>query len=74
VSAKIARRAAPTTMPRPPAPGWGGRSAIDTSAAPLTFVSSAQLPLIAGAAIAFWTIVGLVIFGRQRRVAPARLI
>jgi hypothetical protein len=47
---------------------------IDTSAAPLTFVSSAQLPLIAGAAIAFWTIVGLVIFGRQRRVAPARLI
>lgn len=47
---------------------------IDTSAAPITFVSAAQLPLIAGAAIAFWTIVGLVFFGRQRRAAPARMV
>jgi hypothetical protein len=47
---------------------------IDTAAAPLTFVSSAQLPLVGGAAIAFWTIVGLVVVGRQRRAAPARLI
>jgi hypothetical protein len=47
---------------------------IDTSAAPLTFVSSAQLPLVAGGAIAFWTIVGLVFLGRQRRAAPARPI
>ena len=47
---------------------------IDTAAAPVTFVSSAQLPLVAGAAIAFWTIVALVLFGRQRRAAPARAI
>jgi hypothetical protein len=45
---------------------------IDTAAAPLTFVSSAQLPLVAGAAIAFWTVVGLVFLGRQRRAAPGR--
>jgi hypothetical protein len=37
-------------------------------------VSSAQLPLVAGAAIAFWTIVGLLFLGRQRRADPARLI
>jgi len=47
---------------------------IDTAAAPLTFVSAAQLPLVAGAALAFWTIVGLVFVGRQRRTAPARII
>ena len=47
---------------------------IDTAAAPVTFVTPAQLPLIAAAAIAFWTIVGLVFLGRQRRAAPARLI
>ncbi|HEV2248940.1 MAG TPA: hypothetical protein VGT60_00340 [Candidatus Limnocylindria bacterium] len=47
---------------------------IDTSAAPLTFVSSAQLPLVAGAAIAFWSIVALALFGRKRRLAPARTI
>src|SRR5260221_8647474 len=40
---------------------------VDTSAAPITFFSAAQLPLVAGAAIAFWTILGLVVFGRQRR-------
>src|SRR6478609_4874039 len=34
VSDWIARRAAPTTMPRPPAPGCGGSSAMDTSAVP----------------------------------------
>jgi hypothetical protein len=47
---------------------------IDTSAAPVTLLSSAQLPLVAGGAIAFWTIVGLVLYGRQRRTAPARTI
>jgi hypothetical protein len=47
---------------------------IDTAAAPVTFVSAAQLPLVAGAAIAFWMIVGLIVFGRQRRAAPARVI
>jgi hypothetical protein len=47
---------------------------IDTAAAPVTFVSAAQLPLVAGAAIAFWTIVGLVFLGRQRRAVPARMI
>lgn len=45
---------------------------IDTSAQPFAFVSSSQLPLIAGAAIGFWAIVALVFLGRQRRVAPAR--
>jgi hypothetical protein len=47
---------------------------IDTAAAPLTFVSSSQLPLVAGAAIAFWMIVGLVFVGLKRRAAPARPI
>jgi len=47
---------------------------IDTSAPPVTFVAASQLPLVAGAAIAFWTIVGLVLFGRQRRHMPARMI
>jgi len=47
---------------------------IDTAAAPVTFVSAAQVPLVVGAAIAFWTIVGLVFVGRQRRAAPARTI
>ena len=46
---------------------------IDTAAAPVTFVASSQLPLVAGAAIAFWGLVALVLFGRQRRSAPARL-
>lgn len=47
---------------------------IDTSAAPVTFVASPQLPLVAGAAVAFWALVALVLFGRQRRAAPARVI
>ncbi|HAF10064.1 MAG TPA: hypothetical protein DCK98_08305 [Chloroflexi bacterium] len=47
---------------------------IDTSAAPLTFVASSQLPLVAGAAVAFWALVALVLFGRQRRAAPAQAI
>ena len=47
---------------------------IDTSAPPVTFVSASQLPLVAGAAIAFWTVIGLLLFGRQRRHVPARMI
>jgi hypothetical protein len=47
---------------------------IDTSAAPITLVSSSQLPLVAGTAIAFWSIVALMLFARQRRPAPARTI
>ena len=47
---------------------------IDTAAAPVTFVSPSQLPLVAGAAVAFWTLVALALYGRQRRTAPARLI
>ncbi|HEV2009667.1 MAG TPA: hypothetical protein VGS17_01390 [Candidatus Limnocylindria bacterium] len=46
---------------------------VDTSAVPVTFVASSQLPLVAGGAIAFWALVALVLFGRQRRSAPARL-
>jgi hypothetical protein len=47
---------------------------IDTSAAPVTFVSSSQLPLVAGGAIAFWSIVALIVFARQRRLVPARTV
>jgi hypothetical protein len=47
---------------------------IDTAAAPVTFVASNQLPLVAGAAIAFWSILALVLYGRQRRPAPVRTI
>jgi len=46
---------------------------IDTSAA-LTFVSASSLPLVAGAALAFWSILALVLFGRRRRAATARAI
>jgi len=47
---------------------------IDTAAAPLTFVSASELPFIAGADIAFWALLGLVLllFGRQRRAVTAR--
>ena len=45
---------------------------IDTAAAPLTFVSTSELPQVAGAAIAFWALLGLVLFGRQRRAVQAR--
>jgi len=47
---------------------------IDTSAAPVTFVSSSQLPLVAGGAIAFWWILAVILFARQRRLAPARTV
>ncbi len=47
---------------------------LDTSARPFTFVAASQVPLVAGAAVAFWTLVALVLFGRQRRAAPARTI
>ena len=47
---------------------------IDTSAAPVTFVSSSQLPLVAGAAIAFWSVLGLILFARRRGLAAARAI
>jgi hypothetical protein len=47
---------------------------IDTSLAPVTFVASSQLPLVAGGAVAFWALVALVLFGRQRRAGPARAI
>jgi len=57
-----------------PAGDLPAAEAVDTSAAPITFFSAAQLPLVAGAAIAFWTILGLVVFGRQRRAAPARMV
>lgn len=46
---------------------------IDTSAA-LTFVSASSLPLVAGAALAFWSILALVLLGRRRRAATARAI
>jgi hypothetical protein len=45
---------------------------IDTNAAPVTFVPQAQLPLVVGAAVAFWSIAALVLFGRQRRTTPLR--
>jgi hypothetical protein len=47
---------------------------IDTAAAPVIFVSAAQLPLVAGAALAFWGAIAFVLFARQRRAAPARMI
>jgi len=47
---------------------------LDTSAPPVTFVSAAQLPLLAGAAIALWAFVALALYGRLRRSAPARAI
>jgi hypothetical protein len=57
-----------------PAGDLPAAAVIDTAAAPVTFVSSAQLPLVAGAALAFWTILAVALFGRQRRAAPARAI
>lgn len=40
---------------------------IDTSAAPLSFVTAAQTPLLAAGAVAFWSIVALTFFRRPRR-------
>lgn len=45
---------------------------IDTSAPALTFVSAAELPLVAAAAIAFWSLVALALYARRRVVAAAR--
>jgi len=42
---------------------------VDTSAAPITFVGAAQTPLIAAAAIAFWSIIALALVRRPRRLA-----
>ena len=47
---------------------------VDTNAVPVTFVPQAQLPLVVAAAVAFWSIAALVLFGRQRRTAPARVV
>ncbi len=41
---------------------------IDTAAAPLRFVSANQTPLIAAVAIAFWSIVGVTLIRKQRRL------
>lgn len=43
---------------------------IDTAAAPLTFVSANQTPLMAAGAIAFWSIVGVTLMRTRRRLAP----
>src|SRR5438067_6404327 len=42
---------------------------IDTSATPVSFIPGQQLPLVAGAAVAFWSIVA-VILGTHRRRGP----
>ena len=45
---------------------------IDTSATPISFIPGQQLPVVAGAAIAFWSIVALVIGTHRRRGATAQ--
>ncbi len=40
---------------------------IDTSAAPLSSLSGAQLPLLGAAAVAFWSMVAIVLIRRPRR-------
>ncbi len=42
---------------------------IDTAAAPVQFLSAAQTPLLVAGAIAFWSIVGLTVLRRPRRLA-----
>ena len=42
---------------------------IDTSAAPVTFVGAAQIPLIAAGAVAFWSIIALALVRRPRHMA-----
>jgi hypothetical protein len=42
---------------------------VDTSAAPATFVTAAQTPIVAAAAVAFWSIIGLAFLRRPRRLA-----
>ena len=45
---------------------------IDTSATPVSFIPGQQLPLVAGAAVAFWSIVALVVGTHRRRGTPAQ--
>ena len=42
---------------------------IDTRAAPVTFVGTAQVPFIAAGAIAFWSLIALALIKRPRRLA-----
>ena len=42
---------------------------IDTRAAPLSFLAAAEVPLLVGAAVAFWSIVGLTVVRRTRRLS-----
>ena len=42
---------------------------IDTAAAPVRFLTAAQTPLLVAGAIAFWSIVGLTVLRRPRRLA-----
>ena len=44
---------------------------IDTSATALTFIPGAQLPLLAGAAIVFWSILAMVLSMRPQRAVTA---
>lgn len=41
---------------------------LDTSATPVGFVTAAQIPLIAAAAIAFWSVAALLLIRRPRRM------
>jgi len=45
---------------------------IDTSATPLSFIPGSQMPLLAGAAVAFWSIIALVIGSHRRRGATVQ--
>jgi hypothetical protein len=42
---------------------------VDTGAAPASFVAAAQTPIVAAAAVAFWSIIGLAFLRRPRRLA-----
>ena len=42
---------------------------IDTRAAQPSFLAAAQVPLVVGAALAFWSIVGLTVLRRPRRLS-----
>ena len=44
---------------------------IDTSATPVSFIPGQQLPLLAGAAVAFWSIVALILGSHRRRGTAA---
>jgi hypothetical protein len=45
---------------------------IDTSATPISFVPGAQLPALAGAAVAFWAIIALVVSSYRRRATTVQ--